>query len=74
MLLHRLDLAGIMVSTGAACDSTSTQVSHVIDSIGLSREYARGTIRISLGYQNTIEESDKIGEVLGKIIKGQRGN
>ena len=74
MLLHRLDLAGIMVSTGAACDSTNTQVSHVIDSIGLSREYARGTIRISLGYQNTIEESDKIGEVLGKIIKGQRGD
>jgi len=55
-LLHRLDLKGICVSTGSACDSVNTQVSHVIQAIGISEEYARGTIRISFGSNN--EESD----------------
>lgn len=55
-ILHRLDLKGICVSTGSACDSTSNQVSHVLKAIGLSPEYAEGTIRISLCHSNTIED------------------
>ena len=39
-LLHRLDLMGIIVSTGSACDSVNSQVSHVINDIGLDEEYA----------------------------------
>lgn len=35
MLLHRLDLKGISISTGSACDSVNTQVSHVIKAIGV---------------------------------------
>jgi len=46
MLLHRLDLKGISISTGSACDSVNTQVSHVIKAIGVPSAYAQGTIRI----------------------------
>lgn len=67
-LLHRLDLMKICVSTGSACDSVNTQVSHVLKAIGLSNEYAKGTIRISFGKHNTIEEADTIADALIKIL------
>ena len=68
-LLHRLDLAGICVSTGSACDSVDTQVSHVLRAIGLEECYAKGTIRISLGKDNTEEEVLAIISALNKIMK-----
>lgn len=67
-LLHRLDLHGICVSTGAACDSKRTQISYVLREMNVSEEYAFGTIRISLGYENTEEDVRTIGEVLTGII------
>ena len=67
-LLHRLDLMGISVSTGSACNSTSTELSHVIEAIGLPNEYAFGTIRISLGYENTLEEIEMIANALRTIL------
>ena len=67
-VLHRLDLMGICVSTGSACNSVSTEVSHVIQAIGIPKEYALGTIRISLGYENTLEEIDQIADALKKIM------
>lgn len=73
MILHRMDLMGIMISTGAACDSVHTQISHVIRAIGVKENFAQGTIRISLGMGNTVEEATLIGEALVKII-GKRGN
>lgn len=72
MLLHRLDLAGIMVSTGAACDSVHTQLSHVLQAIGTERTIAEGTIRISLGKENTVEDVDAIVKALVRIINYQR--
>jgi cysteine desulfurase len=69
-ILHRLDLAGISISTGSACDSVNTQISHVIKAIGLAPEYAIGTIRISLGKDNTEEEVKEIAKALRKVIKG----
>lgn len=69
MLLHRLDLMGISVSTGSACDSENTQISHVLEAIHVPKEYAKGTIRISLGYENTKEEITHIAECLIKILK-----
>lgn len=63
-LLHRLDLMGICVSTGAACDTVQTQISHVLSAIGLAEEYAKGTIRISFGPQNTPEEAEIISNQL----------
>lgn len=68
-ILHRLDLMGICVSTGSACDSVNTQVSHVLRAIQLDETYARGTIRISLSHENTIEEVDRIAHCLIKILK-----
>ena len=69
MLLHRLDLQKICISTGSACDSKNTQISHVIKAINVPSEYAKGTIRISFGKHNTIEEAEKIAGALIKIIK-----
>ena len=68
VLLHRLDLQGICVSTGAACDSKRTQISYVLKEMKVAEEYAFGTIRISLGYENTAEDVRTIGEVLVGII------
>ncbi len=70
MLLHRLDLMGISVSTGSACDSQNIQVSHVLRAIQVPEKYAKGTIRISLGYENTKEEVTYIAQALIKILKG----
>lgn len=69
MLLHRLDLMGIIVSTGAACDSRTTQISHVLRSIKLDSKYVEGTIRISLGKYNTVEDVKKIALSIVKILK-----
>ena len=68
-LLHRLDLMGICVSTGSACDSKNTQVSHVLQAIRLDETYAKGTIRISFGKYNCDEDAYRIAEALNKIIR-----
>ena len=67
-IMHRLDLQGICISTGAACDSVNTQLSHVIEAIKVPAEYANGTIRISLGKNNTEEEVYKIVESIKAIL------
>ena len=51
-----LDLKGLAVSTGAACSSGAIEPSHVLTAMGLSADHARGTIRFSLGKQNTAED------------------
>lgn len=68
-LLHRLDLMKICVSTGSACDSVNTQISHVLKAIRLDEELAKGTIRISLGKYNTREEAQGIVNALVKVLK-----
>ena len=69
MLLHRLDLMGICVSTGSACNSKNTQISHVLKAMGVPEEYARGTIRISLGKDNTLEEVQTIIKSIQKVLR-----
>lgn len=68
-ILHRMDLAGISISTGSACDSVNTEISHVLQSIGLDEKYARGTIRVSLGKDNTEGEVSSIVDALKKIVR-----
>lgn len=68
MLLHRLDLMGTAVATGSACDSLSTILSHVIRAIGVPDEYAYGTIRITLGMDNTVEEMHTIAGQIKQIL------
>lgn len=68
-LLHRLDLRGIFVSTGSACDSKNTQISHVLKAMKLNENYAKGTIRISLGRFNNAEDAKYLAETLVSILK-----
>lgn len=67
-ILHRMDLLGICISTGSACNSQDTEISHVLKSIDLDEEYAKGTIRVSLGKYNTSEDVEKIVRGLKKIL------
>ncbi len=71
MLLHRLDLKGICISTGSACDSVNTRVSHVIEAIHVPEPYAKGTIRITFGIDNTEEEAREITNCLREIVSGK---
>lgn len=68
-LLHRLDLKGICISTGSACDSVNTQVSHVIQAIGIPKEYAQGTIRISFGADNIETDASEVATALIEILR-----
>lgn len=67
-ILHCMDLMGISISTGSACDSKSTKVSHVLKAIKLKDNLARGTIRISLGKNNTTEDVIAITKALQQIV------
>jgi cysteine desulfurase len=55
-LVIALDLKGLAVSTGAACSSGAIEPSHVLTAMGLRPEQARGSLRFSLGKQNTLDE------------------
>lgn len=63
-----LDLEGIAVSTGSACASGSLDPSHVILATGLPAECAHGSIRISLGRENTMEEVEYMINTLPLVI------
>lgn len=71
-ILHRLDLVGIMVSTGSACDSKNTQISHVLNAINADELYAKGTVRISFGKDNTVDEAQKIADAIIRIASPKR--
>ncbi|MBP0990640.1 MAG: cysteine desulfurase NifS [Oscillospiraceae bacterium] len=67
-LLLWLDLNGICASSGSACTSGSLDPSHVLLAIGLPAEIAHGSLRISLGDYNTMEDVDYISEKIPEII------
>ncbi len=71
-MLLLLDNYGICASSGSACTSGSLDPSHVLLAIGLPYEKAHGSLRISLGYQNTEEQVDKLIEVLPPIVQRLR--
>src|SRR5947207_8279683 len=71
-LIIGLDMQGICVSSGSACSSGQTEVSHVLKAIGLPVEVAKGSIRFSLGWDNTAEEIDKVIDVLPGIVSRLR--
>lgn len=67
-ILHRMDLMGICISTGSACNGQDTKISHVLKAIELDEELARGTVRISLGKYNTEEDVEQIARGMRKIL------
>lgn len=68
-VLHLLDLKGIAVSAGAACDTRNTQVSHVLKAINLPKAYAECTLRISLGFENTEQDVATIVRALKQVLR-----
>ncbi|MFR5190951.1 MAG: cysteine desulfurase NifS, partial [Clostridia bacterium] len=67
-----LDARGICASTGSACSSGSPAPSHVLLSIGLTSRMSQGTLRITIGDENTIEDITYLVENLKEIIEKLR--
>lgn len=71
-MLIMLGMKGICASGGSACNSSSTEVSHVLQSIGLPLEIATGTVRFTFSEENTKEEADYVADELKDIVKKLR--
>ena len=71
-LVLRLDMNGICASTGSACSTGSLDPSHVLLGIGLSHEISHGSLRLTLGPQNTEEDVDYILERLKGVVETLR--
>ena len=71
-LLLMLDAKGVAASSGSACTSGSLDPSHVLLAIGLPHEIAHGSLRLSLGDENTEKDVDYILEVLPPIVERLR--
>ncbi|MEI8175398.1 MAG: cysteine desulfurase NifS [Candidatus Omnitrophota bacterium] len=71
-IILNLDMEGIAVSTGSACTSGSLEPSHVLTAMGVDTVKAQGSIRFSLGKENTAEDIDRVVTVLGPIIERLR--
>lgn len=71
-LLIMLDMAGICASSGSACTSGSLDPSHVLMALGLPDEIARGSLRMTLGDENTMEEMDYVVEQIKKNVGNLR--
>ena len=67
-MLLNLDLAGICASTGSACSSASLESSHVLLALGLPPEQAHGSLRFTLGLENTEADVERVLEVLPGIV------
>lgn len=71
-LILLLDLNGICASSGSACTTGSLDPSHVLLALGLPHEVAHGSLRLSLGKDNTDADVDYILEVLPKVVERLR--
>ena len=71
-ILLGLDMAGIAASSGSACSSGSLEPSHVLLALGQSAEVARGSLRITLGKENTEKEVDYLMGVLPDLVERLR--
>jgi len=67
-MLLNLDLEGICASTGSACSSSSLEPSHVLLALGLPPEQAHGSLRFTLGRDNTQADVERVLEVLPGIV------
>lgn len=71
-ILLKLNEKGIAASTGSACSSKKLQASHVLLALGLKPAEAHGSLRLSVGRKNTIEECDKVIDILSKTVEDLR--
>ncbi|HEY8364386.1 MAG TPA: cysteine desulfurase family protein [Haloplasmataceae bacterium] len=68
LLSYELSKAGICVSTGSACNSSSIEPSHVLQAIKVPKEYINGTIRITLGKYTTLEDINTVVNIIKEKI------
>ena len=71
-MILNLDMKGVSASTGSACSSTSLEPSHVLLAIGLKPEEAHGSLRLTLGRENTKEDVDYVVSTLPEIVNKLR--
>ncbi|MBI4051406.1 MAG: aminotransferase class V-fold PLP-dependent enzyme [Elusimicrobia bacterium] len=71
-LVVGLDLEGICVSSGPACSTGSVDPSHVLRAMGIAPALAKGSLRFSVGWGNSMEEVERFLEVFPKILEKQR--
>ncbi|HSR03323.1 MAG TPA: cysteine desulfurase family protein [Proteiniclasticum sp.] len=71
-LLLNLDLAGILASSGSACTSGAIDESHVLQAIGVEKEFTRGSLRLTLSKYNVEEEIEKTIATVKEILIRQR--
>ena len=71
-LLLRLDAKGIQVATGSACSSQKLEPSHVLTAIGLEPALAHGSLRLSLGVENSIDDVDYVVDSIKEVVDGLR--
>ena len=71
-LIIKLDEHGIAASTGSACSVHTQKASHVLKAMGFNHEQITGSLRISFGYMNTLDEIDQTVEVLKKVVSELR--
>jgi cysteine desulfurase len=68
-LSMNLDLEGVAVSTGSACSQGNVDPSHVLKAMGLSRDEASSSVRISLGRFTTAEDIEFVSDLIPKVVK-----
>jgi len=67
-LVIALDLKGIAMSTGSACSSGSLEPSHILLAMGMTREQARSSVRISFGAYQTLEDVRQLSDALLLLV------
>lgn len=71
-LVKHLGKEDIMVSTGSACEENKIELSHVIEALGLSEDWGRGTLRLTLSKYNSEEEIQIVIDKIKKTVKSLR--
>jgi cysteine desulfurase len=68
VIQNRLDLKGISVSVGSACNGYSDEISDVVKALSIPEKYSSGTIRVSLGLDNDLDDIDRLSQELINIV------
>jgi cysteine desulfurase len=71
-LLLRLDRAGVAASAGSACQSGASEVSHVLEAMGLGPDRARESVRFTFGWNSTLEEGVEAADIVSRLVEELR--
>lgn len=70
-LVIALEREGVSVGTGSACAASRMRVSHVLEAIGMPRELAEGSLRLTLGRPTTEEDVDYAAQAIGRAVRAE---